>query len=98
MRYRCDNCGEWIQRGELQWHHPIPRSEGGTDTVPYCRGCHVRHHSKRGDFARWGRLGGQASAALGHWAHHLRRVRDHANYAPLRASVPPRGRSRGGRA
>lgn len=90
MRPTCDKCRKPIQKGQLQWHHPIPQSEGGTETVPVCRPCHTHHHSANGDFARWGRIGGLRTAALGVWAHHLRRVKTHAKYEPLRRAVPPR--------
>lgn len=47
-------------------HHIKPRCEGGSDDpnnlLFLCQKCHVRHHSKQGDFARWGKQGGEITA------------------------------------
>ena len=47
-------------------HHMNPRCQGGTDhpnnLLALCQKCHVAHHSKQGDFARWGSFGGQITA------------------------------------
>jgi hypothetical protein len=40
----CMECGE--QDG-IQWHHVIPRSMGGTVTVPLCPVCHGKAHDRR---------------------------------------------------
>lgn len=65
---KCVECGSKAE----QWHHTTPRCEGGVLVVPICRRCHVAHHSLAGDFARWGRLGGQVTAAdPKHWKANL---------------------------
>ncbi|WP_421917378.1 HNH endonuclease signature motif containing protein [Mesorhizobium sp.] len=46
----------------MDLHHKRARSEGGTDDVwnfePLSRADHIKHHKERGDYKRWGRLGG----------------------------------------
>lgn len=50
-------------------HHINPRCEGGTDhpnnLLLVCQKCHIRIHSQQGDFSRWGKQGGQKTAATG---------------------------------
>jgi hypothetical protein len=65
-------------------HHPVYRSNGGTDTEPMHKACHVALHSNREDFARWGRIGGQKAALTLRWAFNLRHVRTHPDYAEHR--------------
>lgn len=60
----CKRCGGLFPAAEIQWHHPKPRSRGGKRTVPYCRACHVAHHSEQGDFAKWGREGGHKTQTV----------------------------------
>lgn len=47
-------------------HHIKPRCQGGTDhpnnLLLLCQKCHVAHHSKAGDFKRWGAIGGEITA------------------------------------
>jgi hypothetical protein len=47
-------------------HHIKPRCQGGTDhpnnILLLCQKCHVAHHSKQGDFSRWGKMGGEITA------------------------------------
>jgi hypothetical protein len=54
-------------------HHVIYRSQGGTETEPAHRECHVRLHSSRNDFREWGRKGGLETARLGWWIWNLKR-------------------------
>jgi hypothetical protein len=82
-------------------HHPLPQSEGGTETVTACRDCHVRHHSENNDFREWGRRGGRLSALDKHWAHTLKNVKDDPLYGQARAFNEAlygkgKGRKRGG--
>jgi len=49
---KCEKCGSDI---DVQEHHVIPRSEGGTETICLCQACHTEYHSDNGDFQRWGR-------------------------------------------
>jgi len=50
--YRCQRCFE--NRGPLQAHHIVPRSDGGPDTlnnlVTLCRPCHGTQHPKNDTF------------------------------------------------
>jgi hypothetical protein len=41
---------------EIEHHHQIYKSEGGTETAPTHKACHRKHHSEQGDFAAWGRV------------------------------------------
>lgn len=69
---RCVECG----KPAVDWHHIIPKSEGGTEVEPRCKKCHVHHHSANGDFARWGRMGGQKTAQdPRHWMRNLKQYR-----------------------
>ena len=47
-------------------HHLQMVCEGGTDApknlLMLCEACHVKLHSERGDFAQWGKSGGQKTA------------------------------------
>lgn len=76
MKHRqpCTDCGCLTSR--LDFHHEPPRCEGGTRTVPLCRDCHVARHSERGDWKRWGRKGGQRTAANPeNWMRNLKQYR-----------------------
>ena len=70
----CENCG--YQTKKIQWHHLVPRSEGGDDSsdnlVALCVSSHRQHHSEQGDFVRWGRQGGQKTAQNLHFLFHLK--------------------------
>jgi len=68
----CHFCGRPVRRSQLNQHHTAPRSEGGQEVQPAHAGCHVRHHSQRGDFKRWGQLGGLKTACLGVWQLNLK--------------------------
>jgi hypothetical protein len=56
-------CADCSKRRASENHHVIPRCEGGTETIPLCRSCHVARHVRESDFARWGQLGGKKTAA-----------------------------------
>jgi hypothetical protein len=47
---------------EIEHHHPIYKSRGGTETAPAHKACHRQRHSEEGDFAAWGRIGGKLSS------------------------------------
>ncbi len=82
---RCGLCCGAINPGdEVNLHHPIPRSEGGTLTTPTHKACHVAHHSDGGDFREWGRIGGKLSAMTRRWAFNLRGVKDDPLYDAAR--------------
>jgi hypothetical protein len=76
----CYFCNGRIRAGDLNIHHPTPKSEGGTVTVPTHKSCHVAHHSQEGHFRAWGRAGGQLSALTCLWAFTLRGVKDNPAY------------------
>ncbi len=40
----CWECGEV---GEVHHHHPVPKSRGGTRTIPLCLSCHGKAHEVR---------------------------------------------------
>jgi hypothetical protein len=74
----CSLCFQPIAQGdEVNLHHPVYRSEGGTDVEPAHKACHVELHSTRGDFQRWGGIGGKLTAATKRWAFNLRNVNQH---------------------
>lgn len=60
-RVMCIDCGRKVTK--VQYHHEPPRCEGGMTTVPLCRNCHVARHAANNDWARWGSIGGQITAA-----------------------------------
>jgi hypothetical protein len=76
----CYFCSEPIQPGDVNMHHPVYRSRGGTHVEPSHRACHVAHHSDRGDYKSWGRIGGQITALTRRWSFNLRGVKDHPAY------------------
>ena len=42
------NCFECGSEKDIQMHHPVPRSRGGTMVIPLCSDCHnLAHHRKR---------------------------------------------------
>lgn len=76
---RCSKCGS----GEnVEMHHVDYRSEGGVDApenmTALCRSCHVELHSGRGDWSRWGAIGGKASAARLHFLNNLKQFKNPA--------------------
>ena len=73
----CYLCTQPISaRQKVDNHHPIYKSKGGTHTAPCHRRCHRDHHSRQGDFKRWGRQ----SAQTRRWAFNLKRVKDDPAY------------------
>ncbi len=40
-------CWECDAVGEVHHHHPVPRSRGGTRTIPLCIDCHGKAHDSR---------------------------------------------------
>lgn len=43
---KCWECE--IEGAPLHNHHPVPRSRGGTKTIPLCESCHSKaHHRKK---------------------------------------------------
>ncbi|MCI0485026.1 MAG: hypothetical protein L0229_00220 [Blastocatellia bacterium] len=73
----CTLCNELIAPGDVEMHHPVYKSHGGSQVVPTHRACHVAHHSTIGDFKAWGSIGGQISALSKRWAFNLKHVRAH---------------------
>ena len=61
-KVRCERC-EYTE--DLEWHHKIYRSDEGSDDPSnlevLCRDCHHREHLERGDFAEFGKKGGEAA-------------------------------------
>jgi hypothetical protein len=72
--YLCDRTIE--PTAKIDWHHPMYKSRGGTETVPTHERCHVEYHSNKGDFREWGKL----SAITRAWAFNLKNVRNHPAY------------------
>ena len=42
------SCWECRTAGEIHQHHPVPRSRGGTRTIPLCLTCHGKAHHRDG--------------------------------------------------
>ena len=77
----CLFCSQPITTADVvNQHHVIYRSQGGTETAPMHKACHVALHRSRQDFARWGKQGGQKAALSMRWAFNLRHVRTHPAY------------------
>jgi hypothetical protein len=77
----CALCSGAIKPGdEVDYHHPVYRSQGGTEVKPTHKSCHVSYHSNKGDFKKWGRIGGQLSAITRAWSMNLRNVRNNPAY------------------
>jgi hypothetical protein len=81
----CYFCTMPIAPGDVNMHHPVYKSRGGTHVEPSHKACHVAHHSDQGDFKTWGRIGGELSALTQRWAFNLRGVRDNPAYDLNRA-------------
>lgn len=65
---------------QFNTHHILPRSDGGADnaanTQLLCAACHKALHSQRGDFARWGKRGGESTQArFDNWRRCWRNLR-----------------------
>ena len=41
-------CWECDASGDVHDHHPVPRSRGGTRTIPLCESCHGKAHHRDG--------------------------------------------------
>lgn len=73
MKTICTDCGRLTH---CQQHHEPPRSRGGTTLIPLCFYCHVLRHRVKGDWADWGRKGGQRTAANPqNWKRNLKQYR-----------------------
>lgn len=82
----CTLCSKPIALSEsVNLHHPVYRSNGGTDVEPAHQACHVRLHSQRGDFRRWGSEGGKLTAATRRWSLNLKNVKDDPAHEMSRA-------------
>ncbi|MEW6208737.1 MAG: hypothetical protein AB1631_10245 [Acidobacteriota bacterium] len=81
----CALCSGAIQPGdEINYHHPVYRSRGGTEVEPTHEACHIAFHSSQNDFREWGREGGKQSALTRRWAFNLRGVKDDPLYDTAR--------------
>ena len=77
----CYLCQKAISaKQQLEFHHPVYKSRGGTQTAPTHKLCHREHHSKNGDFREWGKK----AAAKKRWAFHLNNVKTHPRYDEAR--------------
>jgi hypothetical protein len=82
----CHICTQPINAGDVvNNHHVTYRSQGGTETKPTHKACHVALHTVRGDFKEWGRIGGQISALSKQWSFNLLNVRTHKAHEINRA-------------
>ena len=73
----CYFCKDEIQPDEnINLHHPIYKSIGGTQVEPAHETCHIQYHSKQGDFSEWGKRSAETRA----WAFNLKNVRTHPAY------------------
>jgi hypothetical protein len=70
---------------QVEHHHPIYKSEGGTQTAPTHKACHRNFHQSQGDFVAWGKLGGSLSALTRVWSINLKHVNRHPAFAMDRA-------------
>ena len=67
---------EIAQDQPINLHHPIYKSNGGTQVEPAHERCHVEYHSRKGDYRTWGKR----SADTRRWAFNLKHVRNHPAY------------------
>jgi hypothetical protein len=82
----CHLCKQPITKDQqVEYHHPIYRSEGGSATAPTHKACHRKHHSDQGDFIAWGRIGGRLSSVTRVWSVNLKNVSTHPAFALDRA-------------
>tara|TARA_R110000782_G_scaffold269261_1_gene367070 strand:- start:40 stop:471 length:432 start_codon:yes stop_codon:yes gene_type:complete len=51
-----NKCFECEATEDLQEHHPVPRSRGGTKTVTLCYECHMKAHGRTGKGLNHSRL------------------------------------------
>ena len=83
----CHICTQPIKAGDaVNQHHFTYRSQGGTETQPTHKACHVALHSSRNDFRVWGQQGGKQSAKTLRWAFNLKNVSRHPAYESHRWS------------
>jgi hypothetical protein len=66
---------------QIEYHHPIYKCEGGTQTAPIHKDCHRSFHKESGDFAAWGRIGGRLSSVTRVWSINLKNVNTHPAFA-----------------
>ena len=73
----CYFCNLEIRQDQsINLHHPIYKSNGGTQVEPAHETCHVEYHSRKGDFKQWGKRSAETRA----WAFNLKNVRNHPAY------------------
>jgi hypothetical protein len=73
----CYFCSKPIEPDQsINLHHPIYKSDGGTQVEPAHERCHVEYHSSQGDFRNWGKLSSLTRA----WAFNLKNVKDNPAY------------------
>ena len=78
----CYLCKSPIANGQrVEFHHPVYKSKGGTETRPTHKACHRSFHNSNGDFKAWGRIGGRIAARTYAWAFNLRGVKDSPQFA-----------------
>jgi hypothetical protein len=71
----CYFCTEPIAPGDVNMHHPVYRSQGGTHTEPAHGSCHRAFHSNQNDYREFGRRGGEQSALTRRWSLNLLNVK-----------------------
>ena len=73
----CHICHQPITASDkVEYHHPIYKSRGGTETAAAHAKCHRAFHQSQGDYKAWGKL----SSLSRRWAFNLRHVKDHPAY------------------
>jgi hypothetical protein len=78
----CYLCQKPIRKGSrVEFHHPVYKSKGGTETKLTHHACHRQHHSSQGDFKAWGKMSALSLA----WSCNLLNVRNHPAYSLHRA-------------
>jgi hypothetical protein len=74
---KCFLCSQPITANqEIEYHHPIYKSNGGKEVFPCHKSCHRNHHSSKGDFKEWGKLSSLTRA----WSFNLKHVKDNPLY------------------
>jgi hypothetical protein len=65
----CFLCKQAISKDQpIEMHHPIYKSEGGTQTAPTHKACHRQCQSDQGDFRAWGKVGGTIVSLTRVWS------------------------------
>jgi hypothetical protein len=73
----CYFCNSEIRQDQpINLHHPHYKSEGGTQVEPAHESCHVKYHSRQGDYRGWGKQ----SSLTRVWSWNLKNVRTHPAY------------------